>query len=423
MSAEKTARGLVRSVDDQAQPSYHIMLVADQPIQDKSKDKLGHAYFSQALGRAMDAYKGKDSIVIGLHGAWGSGKTSIVNMALEHTKELQKEKDEKEHDLIIRFNPWNYSDQNQLIAQFFTQLSIALEEHGLDGKAKEIVPLILKYAVPFVRSAVAAATLNPIEGAEALTQLYDKYKAGTDHNSKLEDLDTIKCELQGLLSDVSAKIIIIIDDIDRLNDVEIRQIFQLVKSLGDFKNTIYLLAFDRHAVSSALDKAQKHSGSKYLEKIVQIPLEVPPADKRKIERILRKGVVRAIEDIVHSPFNIMRWRNIYHSGLNNFFNNIRDVKRYINCLHFRVGLVAYEDDPVNLDDLVVMAALQLFLPEVHSDIKNNEELFTGGLNKNIRALDDSEKRIYDGIIKKNHGIIEEKQLSHLLGLLFPRLIY
>ncbi|MEI8013088.1 MAG: P-loop NTPase fold protein, partial [Candidatus Omnitrophota bacterium] len=41
------------------------------------------------------------------------------------------------------------------------------------------------------------------------------------------------------------KIIIVIDDIDRLNHVEIRQIFQLVKSLGDFPNTTYLLAFDK----------------------------------------------------------------------------------------------------------------------------------------------------------------------------------
>ena len=41
------------------------------------------------------------------------------------------------------------------------------------------------------------------------------------------------------LEDLDKKILIVIDDIDRLCDEEIREIFQLVKSIADFKNTIY----------------------------------------------------------------------------------------------------------------------------------------------------------------------------------------
>lgn len=414
------------------------MLVSDQPIKDKIKDKLGHAYFSQALGRAINAYgevkeeKNKDSIAIGLYGTWGSGKTSIINMTLEHIRELQKEKDEKEHHVIIRFSPWNYSNQNQLIAQFFGQLSIALEEHGLEDKAKEIVPLILKYATPFVRSAVSAATLNLVESVDALTQLYQKYNnTDKNHSPKIEDLDAIKCQLQELLSNISTKIIIVIDDIDRLNDVEIRQVFQLVKSLGDFHNTVYLLAFDRQTVVNALGEEQKRSGSKYLEKIVQIPLEVPRADKKKIFDILYDDIKTVIGgDIARThKFNVKRWQDIYNDGLKYFFTNVRDIKRYINCLHLRVGLIA-DDERVDLIDLMAMTAFQVFLPELHSDIKNNEGLFARIPRNDIKGLNASESQTYDKIVTKaiylieERGLlIEEKQLKFLLGQLFPRLIY
>ena len=56
---------------------------------------------------------------------------------------------------------------------------------------------------------------------------------------------------------------------------EIRQMFQLVKLLGDFPNTIYLLAFDREVVVESLKSVQEGVGEEYLEKIVQIPFELP----------------------------------------------------------------------------------------------------------------------------------------------------
>lgn len=60
------------------------MFKPDQPIKSYKEDILGRCPFAQSLGNAILSYKEKDSIVMGLFGAWGSGKTSIINMALEH---------------------------------------------------------------------------------------------------------------------------------------------------------------------------------------------------------------------------------------------------------------------------------------------------------------------------------------------------
>jgi len=100
------------------------MFKSDKPITSHKEDILNRYLFAQSLGNAILSYKNieKNSIVIGLFGAWGSGKTSIINMTLEHIDLVSKNKTEYEKPIIVKFNPWNYSDQNQLVTQFFKYL-------------------------------------------------------------------------------------------------------------------------------------------------------------------------------------------------------------------------------------------------------------------------------------------------------------
>ena len=86
------------------------MFKPDQPIKSSKDDVLGRESFAKALGDAIVSYKDKESIVIGLFGAWGSGKTSIVNMALEHIGNVTADKRAEERPVVVKFNPWNYSD-------------------------------------------------------------------------------------------------------------------------------------------------------------------------------------------------------------------------------------------------------------------------------------------------------------------------
>jgi len=111
------------------------MFDPDKPIQSQKEDILDRASFAQSLGDAILKYKEKDSIVIGLFGAWGSGKTSIVNMAL---KRVQSVTNSEHKPVIVNFNPWNFSDQNQLIGQFFDQLSSTLGRKDCAQRCKRV---------------------------------------------------------------------------------------------------------------------------------------------------------------------------------------------------------------------------------------------------------------------------------------------
>ena len=114
------------------------MIKPDRPIEATKDDLLGRAKFSRSFGQAILAYNEKDSIVTALYGDWGSGKSSVINMALEYIKEQAQEKEKDEKPIIVKFNPWNYSDQSHLIALFFKELSFALRREDYGEEAKKV---------------------------------------------------------------------------------------------------------------------------------------------------------------------------------------------------------------------------------------------------------------------------------------------
>jgi len=395
------------------------MFKPDQPIKSHKEDKLGRFSFAQSLGNAILSYKEKDSIVIGLFGAWGSGKTSIINMALEHIDLVSKNKTNDEKPIIVRFNPWNYSDQNQLVTQFFKQLSVVLRRSDYASDAKKAGERLETYA-KFFEPLALIPNIGLIAGLSSMVFKTFGGVAKRWGNLKLNDLSAIRAELNDLLAKQLHKIIVVIDDIDRLNNTEIRQIFQLIKSLGDFPNTIYMLAFDRDVVKNALEKVQGGSGIGYLEKVVQIPFEIPLISKQEVEHLLFSKLDELIKDLPEGKWNQNYWINIYNSGLKYFFGNIRDVTRYINSLRFSFEIVKGE---VNTIDFFAITGVQVFFPEVYYGIRDNKDIFSGKFDSSTgrdEEIKEQTKKRCDEIIDRVNKS-QQEVMKELLKILFPKL--
>ncbi|MFC2062178.1 P-loop NTPase fold protein, partial [Elusimicrobiota bacterium] len=394
------------------------MFKPDDPITSYKEDILGRSSFSKKFGEAITSYKDTKSIVIGLFGKWGSGKTSIINMALEQIDEIYTD-NVKEKPVIFSFNPWNFSNQNQLISQFFKQLSIALGKVDYAGNAKDIGKKLEAYARIF-EPLVLVPQITPI--ALLVTTLFKKVaKAATSWGDlKSNDLNALKNELSTLLEKESRKIIVLIDDIDRLSNEEIRQIFQLVKLIGDFKNTMYLLSLDKEVVIKALEKVQEGNGSEYLDKVVQIPFETPKISKQEVEKLLFNKLDELIGDIPEKKWDKTYWGNIYHSGIKHFFSNIREVNRYINTLSFSLELVKEE---VNAIDFIAITAIQVFIPELYIGIRDNKDIFAGVIDTGYRSSESEKKQAQERcneIIDRANNI-DSEIIKDFLKQLFPKL--
>lgn len=391
------------------------MFKADNPITTLKDDLLNRVVFSEELAKAILSFQSKNSIVIGLYGEWGSGKTSIINMILEVIENFSNTINLEEKPIIINFNPWNFADQNQLINQFFKQLSLNLrkKEHGkIIERTGELIEI---YGNIF--------NLIPLYGNTISNMVKNTGKALKDFGIQNQnDLIAIKEKLNKCLSDQKHKIIIIIDDIDRLSSIEIKQIFQLVKSLGDFPNTVYLLSFDKRVIINALMDIQNIPGEKYLEKVIQIPFEIPLLNRRELENILFHGIDELIKDIPDKKWNKVYWGNIYQSGIKYFFKTIRDVNRYLNSLYFNFGLVKGE---VNTIDFLSITAIQVFLPNVYYAIREKKSLLTELFNSGLRSIDkekEDEKILITEIINLvDTERINKEKFINLLKVMFPKL--
>src|SRR5208282_1195539 len=90
----------------------------DRPISSAEQDQLGRAKFARDCAVRLIAWPGTESLVVAIHGKWGSGKSSIKNMVLEALR-----KEPATCPFIIEFNPWEISGQHQLTQSFFRAIA------------------------------------------------------------------------------------------------------------------------------------------------------------------------------------------------------------------------------------------------------------------------------------------------------------
>ena len=110
------------------------------PIQKCEQDLLGRDTFSKMVADVIVSYESEESLVVGILGSWGDGKSSTINMIVE---KIEGNK-EKQNYIVVRFSPWNYSSQNDLISLFFNELCASVLRQPI-GEGEKIIRAIIEY--------------------------------------------------------------------------------------------------------------------------------------------------------------------------------------------------------------------------------------------------------------------------------------
>ena len=390
------------------------MFNTDKPIDNIGSDLLGRASFSEQLAKAILSYTSSDNFSVSLCGKWGSGKTSILNMIEAYINELTQNYNEDEKPIIVHFNPWNYSDQSQLITQFFStilaELNVSSKSESLNrvGQALQEYSSIFEYAenIP-----VAGKYIKPVKWIMEKTG--KKLAEGNDNN-----LNKKKKEVTEALCNQRHKFIVIIDDIDRLNNHQIKLIFQLVNSLAGFPNIIYLLSFDREVVVRALGEEQNCNGEEYLEKIIQVPFDIPEAKGELVQDVLIKKLDSLwFGEMPCVDFEKEYWDNVFQYCISPFIKSIRDVNRIINVYQFKYNLMHEE---TNCVDLLAITTLQVSAPEIYSWIYENISSICGSIYTNgISGVEQKEN--YNRYLKTFQEVYANpERMIQVVQTLFPR---
>ncbi|WP_419677556.1 KAP family P-loop NTPase fold protein [Aliarcobacter lanthieri] len=274
----------------------------DLPIKDIDNDKLNFLPFAKKVATGIKNYKQDETFIISLEGKWGSGKTSLMNLI---------ENEIKDDVEIMHFNPWLLTDIRQVIKLFFDELIKVLCYGSFKAKWNEDIKKDLKN----LANILLPDNINVDIG---LIKLGYKPKDALIKND--ESLEKIKARINEYLKDLNKKIVIIVDDIDRLTDNETEFIFRLTKGIADFDNLIYILLYDKSIVAKSLETFKKEDGEKYLEKIVQYSLSVPKPHRLTLNNLLFQKLNEILDNLEKEGNQIFFDKNKWSSAVNIVFN-------------------------------------------------------------------------------------------------------
>jgi len=347
-----------------------IGLLVDEPINSPEQDKLNRIQFAEHLADVLFEHEGSKCLVVAINGEWGCGKSSILNLIEGY---LAKKRNDDSDIVILRFNPWNASDVEQLTAMFFRELKMSIIGVDKNQKVKENIGKLLD----IFSGILTVGQLSPVGNqyfpmASALTEKASGALKGIPKKTQEE----IKRELDQMLKTYAKRIFIIIDDIDRLDIDAMTLLFRLIRLNANFENTTYLLAFDRNLVEHVLGHEQAGHGKEYLDKIVQVPINVPSPDEGLITVILSGELDKLVRKWGEKEFDRKHWEELYREGgFRKYFRNIRDVVRYVNGLEITYPLVSLE---VEMVDFMGLNLIRTFAPVSYEIVRKNKEMLTGG---------------------------------------------
>jgi len=385
------------------------IIFTDEPLKSPDQDRLGFAPFAERIATIIKNMQVKESIVFAVCGKWGSGKTTFLNFLTHYLKE-------NDSIIIVQFNPWWFSGKENLLLQFFNTLNVVL---GKDGTKLEKVTKHLKiFSKILGLLSSSAPIISPfLKPAKDITDELNNLLTEANNKTAAE----IKEEICNELEKFEGKIVVLIDDIDRLTADEIRELFTIVKAVADFPNTVYILAFDKEVVIRALEKVQEGKGEDYLEKFVQVPIELPLANKTTIRKMLFEELDAVLYGTPKELFDPTHLGNVYWDGIDPFIKTVRDVKRLTNAIRVTYPSIKGE---VNAVDFIAIETLRVFCPKVYEVVKNNPDMFCGHSDSSLYGPQYLEvlKQFHQNWLSKLPDELKdfEENIKNLLKRLFPK---
>lgn len=393
---------------DEAKDQY----IADQPIASKSEDRFNRASFATRIAETLATRSDPSSIVIGLYGPWGDGKTSVLGMMQEELKT---------HDeiIVVCFNPWHFQTEDLLLRGFFATLADAMGRSLPNMKEKAGI-LLQRYGSVLSLASLSFGGIVQVSPGQAAKGLGDAMSN--------VGLDELRSRIEGMLDEAKKRLVILIDDIDRLDRDETHAVFKLVKLSASFRHTAYVLAFDDAVVSAALGERYGAGGASagraFLEKIIQVPLHLPPVDENSLRHLALEGVDNAVNHagITLTQPQVDAFVRHFDDALLPRIETPRRAKLLSNALLFALPILRGEVNPA---ELMLIEGIRVIYPELYAAIRDNQALFLQGEREASRNQRQNAVSRIDTLIQQTTPTLSDDERavvrSRLLEPLFPRI--
>ncbi len=323
-------------------------LINDDAITHSDEDFLNRKPFVKVFTKeVLNCDTSKSAYSIGIVAPWGNGKTSFIKLFAE---EVQMNKDIE----IIYFSPWHYSSKTDIISAFYRLLS----EHWAVNDI-ELFNLVCQYSSWLIGETKSSLLLRSVH-KEQPAELYEKISKMLDKRKK--------------------RIVVIIDDLDRLEGKEILDVLKIIRGSANFPNIIFIVAYDKEYIIKAVNKVHTENDDRFIDKFFQTEYHLPLYSADKIEEFVISKAKEFMSDDDFILFNEKYIKNKgFLSGVKPYedcITNIRDAKRWINAIKIGYKLLKNE---VRICDYADVALLKLHFPAIYNLLSHeyNTYLYVG----------------------------------------------
>lgn len=385
-----------------------------QGFTDVPTKKLGEDIFG--LGRYISGLSSfiiecNTPMTIAIQGDWGSGKTSMMNMIKENLGDKI---------VPVWFNTWQFSQFNmgdQLPIFFMSSL---IESFNIQSEEADKLKKNLNMFAKVIKSAAVVAA-DTFVSSELATVIKDGISKPSESSmiNMANEISKIKVQFQECVNLAieqhnSDRIVIFVDDLDRLHPSKAVELLEVLKLFLDCDNSVFVLAIDYSVVSQGVKEKYgsligEEKGKSFFDKIIQVPFKMPVAQYdviKYVANMLANIEIECKEDEI----------GVYVAIIQSSIGcNPRAMKRLFNAFLLLTKIANDQALDTNWKKKVLFAilCLQLSFENVYNYVATNRK----SINDNfLIALSDKEKfEAYEEveILKKEFDLTNDDKINKL----------
>lgn len=317
----------------------------DAPLKRQGIDLLGYKPYAESIAEKVNKSVFENAFAIGVTSNWGGGKTSFFNM-IEERLDTSIVK--------IHFSAWRSNTPQSIIRDFFQTVKESFSKYST-----ELSQLLNNYSEKIIE-------LDDNAVAKSVKLLFS--------STKEKSLERLFKQINETIERSGKRLVIFIDDVDRLDSQEVFEVIRLIRNTANFYNTCFIVAYDRTYILNALKSMDIHHHETFLEKIFQLEITLPYFEKRILIDHFISNMKKTFPN--RNEFEIEN-TVLKKEGDKVFFlewiHTIRDVTRLSNSILLNIKNIETE---VDLIDFIRIEILRFKYPSVYEILfKMNDLIF------------------------------------------------